>query len=342
MRARQSKPKPFRDWIPGWYIALTVVSMLIVTLFIAYKLLIQPPELSAAATDNTAPAGTNTPEPSGIPTEEPGEEPEVPLVRKDNFFTFLLFGVDKGGGNTDTIMIGAYDIQKQALSVVSIPRDTMIHSDHSNKKINATFARGGVSGLENSLEDMLGFPVDFYVKVNLAAFEKIVNAVGGVYYDVPPGMQYVDPTQDLYIDLQPGYQLLDGDKALQLVRCRSAYASQDIGRMETQQKFLKALAKQTLKASNLTKVRELASIVIQNVDTDLKLENVLWFAEKLLSLDVDTIHFSTLPIANPSYIYNSISYLVLDADAVLDLVNERLNPYTTELDADDLHIFIPS
>jgi hypothetical protein len=78
------------------------------------------------------------------------------------------------------------------------------------------------------------------------------------------------------------------------------------------------------------------------VDTDLKLENVLWFAEKLLSLDVDTIHFSTLPIANPSYIYNSISYLVLDADAVLDLVNERLNPYTTELDADDLHIFIPS
>jgi LCP family protein required for cell wall assembly len=137
--------------------------------------------------------------------------------------------VDKGGGNTDTIMIGAYDIQKQALSVVSIPRDTMIHSDHSNKKINATFARGGVSGLENSLEDMLGFPVDFYVKVNLAAFEKIVNAVGGVYYDVPPGMQYVDPTQDLYIDLQPGYQLLDGDKALQLVRCRSAYASQISG-----------------------------------------------------------------------------------------------------------------
>jgi anionic cell wall polymer biosynthesis LytR-Cps2A-Psr (LCP) family protein len=112
--------------------------------------------------------------------------------------------------------------------------------------------------------------------------------------------------------------------------------------METQQKFLRALAKQTLQISNLSNIGQLASIVSSNVKTDLKVENILWFAQNLLSLDMSNLSFSTLPFANSSYIYDSTSYLVLDPDAVLSVVNAQLNPYTTDLAADDLHIFIPS
>ena len=74
--------------------------------------------------------------------------------------------------------------------------------------------------------------------VNLEAFRETVDLVGGVEFDVPQDMYYQDPTQNLHIDLKAGKQLLDGEKAMELVRFRKGYASQDIQRTKVQQEFL--------------------------------------------------------------------------------------------------------
>lgn len=89
----------------------------------------------------------------------------------------------------------------------------------------------------------------------------------------------------------------------------SGYGSEDIGRMQTQQNFLKAVAQQTLTLSNVDKVGEFAKIFQQYVDTDLSLGNLAWLGKEAISMGVDKISFSTLPNEWRS------PYIYLDPDA---------------------------
>ena len=96
-------------------------------------------------------------------------------------------------------------------------------------------------------------------------------------------MYYWDPTQDLLIDVDKGYQKLDGDKAMQVVRFRdgpNGYVNGDLGRIETQQGFLKALMEQCLQITNVTRIGELAQVFTDNVTTNLSIPNLLWFAQQ--------------------------------------------------------------
>jgi LCP family protein required for cell wall assembly len=318
--------------LKGFYIFIVILSALIVGAFCTYKVMVHPPEMelpSAPVSESSNPA-------SG--SEEPNatKAPSKGLVRKEGVYTFLIFGMDDGSGNTDTIMVGSYDTMNRAVHVISIPRDTMIETDRANKRVNAVHASEGVAGLEQELSDMLGIPIDFYIKVNLQAFVAIVDAVGGIDYNVPVDMDYEDPTQDLYIHLKKGMQHLNGEKALQMVRCRNAYANQDIGRMATQQDFLSGLSSKVLQLGNVTKVREFASIFNEYVETDLRLGHIIWFGEQLLSLCTENISFETIPIHSAGYVYRHRAYVTLDMENVLNTVNETLNPYTTDLKLSDL------
>lgn len=143
--------------------------------------------------------------------------------------------------------------------------------------------------------DQLGIPVDYTVQVDLKGFVALVDAIGGVDFDVPIDMNYEDPYQDLYIHIPAGMQHLSGEEALKVVRFREGYASQDIARMETQQAFLKAVAQQTLQISNLTKVDQFVKIFQQYVETDLTLGNLAWLGSKAISIGAENVAFSTLP-----------------------------------------------
>ena len=64
------------------------------------------------------------------------------IVRKDNFYTFLVIGKDKVGKNTDVLMVGSYDAKNVQANIVNIPRDTMVNVSRKVKKINAAYAYG--------------------------------------------------------------------------------------------------------------------------------------------------------------------------------------------------------
>jgi LCP family protein required for cell wall assembly len=277
-----------------FYGVLVALSAVIVIAYAAHKILIKPPEVS-------------TPSPSPQTSAEPGASAEPtpePRVRKDSFYTFLIFGTDDGHANTDTILAASYDTANQKISVISIPRDTLVDSDHSNKRINAVWAYEGIDGFKAEISEMLGIPIDFYVRVSLTAFEEIVNALGGIDFDIPRDMDYDDPTQDLSIHFKAGLTHLNGEDALKIARCRNVYASQDIGRIQTQQKMLKTMAKKALKIGNVTKVREFAAIFDKYVKTDLKLENIIWFGEQFLSFNMDNLSLSTIPFSSVSAYYD--------------------------------------
>ena len=192
---------------------------------------------------------------------------------------------------------------------------------------------------------LLGIPVDHYVTVKLQAFVELVDAIDGVDFDIPVDMDYDDPYQDLSIHFEAGPRHLNGEEALQVVRWRqnndgSGYPTADIGRIGTQQDFLMAVAKQTLQLSNLDKVKDMAEIFQECVETDLKLSNLIWIGEQALAIGSDNIAFHTLPGDGAGW-YKGGSYYVLDAEGVLELVNTYFNPYRQDLTLDDMQILVP-
>lgn len=252
--------------------------------------------------------------------------------RKEGFYTILVSGADDGNGNSDTNILVTVDTAGGAIYGVSIPRDTKAEWGGKDHKINAAFAVGGMEKMAEVISDQLGIPVDYTVMVDLKAFTALVDAIGGVDFYVPMDMDYEDPYQDLYIHIPEGMQHLNGEDALKVVRFRSGYASQDIGRMDTQQKFLKAVVKQTLQLSNLDKVDDFVKIFKQYVETDLELGELAWLGKEAIAIGPDNIAFSTLPGEWKS------PYIYLNRDDILTLVNEHLNPYVEDRVMEDLNI----
>ncbi|MDD4715230.1 MAG: LCP family protein [Oscillospiraceae bacterium] len=262
--------------------------------------------------------------------------------RKSNFYTFLICGTDDGNGGTDTIMVAAYDVDNQKMNVMSIPRDTMVNVSWSTKKINSTYNAGGLELLQENVAKLIGFPVDFYIRVDLKGFVKLVDAIGGVEFNVPFSMNYDDPSQDLSIHIQKGLQKLDGEHAIGVVRWRknnngTGYTAGDIGRIQTQQAFMTAVAKQSLTVGNLTKVNEFAKIFADYVDTNLKTGNLIWLAQKVSGMSADDMNFFTLP-GNYAVNYHGASYVTPNIDELVEAINAYLNPYKRDVTADMLDI----
>ena len=142
--------------------------------------------------------------------------------------------------------------------------------------------------------------------------------------------------------MEKGLQVLDGEHAMQLVRWRKNNAGvssgggngSDLTRLQVQQGFLKATLKQTLQIRNVTRINELAALFNDHVESDLTLENLLWFATQAIfgGLNADDVEFVTMPIlsANP--------YVYPDREALLELINTRLNPYTTDVTVNELDL----
>ena len=254
------------------------------------------------------------------------------LERKPDFYTILVSGVDDHNGGSDTNILVAVDVANDSIYGVSIPRDTKAIINGEAHKINYAYNAGGTALMAETISDQLGIPVDYTVQVDLQGFVALVDAIGGVTFDVPVDMHYEDPYQNLYIHIDKGVQTLNGENAMKVVRFRSGYASQDLGRMQTQQAFLKAAAKQTLTPSNLNKIDDFVKIFQSYVETDLTLGNLAWLGKEAIAMGSDAVSFSTLPNEWKS------PYIYLNQEETLTLINQHLNPYVEDRVAEDLNI----
>lgn len=298
------------------------------------------------------PTPRTEPLPGGPPLEDTSLEPGAAAYpkaggreRKERFHTILLGGLDDENGGSDTNLLVAVDAKSGQINVVSLPRDTLLDVTWQVKKLNNAYHHGGFTQTMLEVETLLGIPVDHYVTVDLQAFVELIDEIDGVDFDIPLTMDYDDPYQDLHIHFDPGPRHLTGEEALQVVRWRqnndgTGYATADIGRIGTQQAFLKAVAKQTLQISNWDKIRTFAEIFQERVETDLELSNLIWLGEQALTAGSDKIAFHTLPGDGAGW-YKGGSYYVLDPAATLEMVNTYFNPYKSDLTADDMHILVP-
>ena len=289
-----------------------------------------------------------------------GIQPKAGGARKsDAYYTVLILGRDTGGGgNTDTMLLASYDVTNQKATVMSIPRDTMVNVSWDVKKINSVYNTNGcgdegIQALYKEISQLVGFAPDYQVVLEWEAVGKIVDAIGGVWFDVPYTMDYHDPLQDLVIEQEKGYRLLSGDDAMQVIRWRkndkdSPYGYHngigDAGRMEVQQNFLKAVLQQLMQPSNVLHLSELASVFQESVETDLTLQNILWFGKQALSggLSLDNVTCLTMPWKSAeaySYSYGDyLDYVVPIPDQLLEIVNTQLSPFQETFTLSDLDI----
>lgn len=329
------------------YFVLFGISLVIVLVYCYLTFLVKPPEVEKPPEVTPPPSQSVSPKPTGSQKPE-DEEPDptptpTPLVRRDEVYTCLIFGMDDGYGNTDTIMVATFDVPEKKIGLVSIPRDTVISLENTAayNKINAAYAQGGTEQLREEVSELLGIPVDYYVKVRLTAFERLVDLVGGVYFDVPTDMHYFDPDQDLLIDLTAGPQTLNGNQAMQLVRFRQDNTGAgygDTGRAHTQQEFLKAMLSQVLSGASIGDVPGLVDIVRNyvEIDKELSVNDMVYFGRELIGMDIaSAIQTATLPGEWKS------PYIWVDTEKALGVINEMLNPYDTELTEENVEFFRP-
>ena len=261
--------------------------------------------------------------------------------RKDGISTILLIGTDAGGARTDTLMLLTMDRPNRQLSLVSIPRDTLVNGTYAVPKINSVYGanNGGSEGIEmlmTRVQQSIGFRPDGYILIRLDAFVDLVDALGGVEFEVPVDMFYNDPSQDLYIALEQGKQLLSGEEAMGLVRFRSGYADADLGRVQVQREFLSALIDQAVSLKGVAKSPRLLQVFLDSTETDLTVGNFLWLAKAAVLSDLDNIETATLPGTPKTF--ESGAYYVLDPASVAQTVNTYCNPYVRDVTTGDLEI----
>lgn len=199
-------------------------------------------------------------------------------------------------GLTDTMLLMRFNPETDDLSILSIPRDTPVYlPGHGRVKINTANQRGGAAlsakTISNLLEDV---PIDRYVRVNVQGVEKLIDALGGVEFYVPKDMKYQDESQHLYIDLEKGKQRLDGETAMQFMLYRHDQYG-DIGRVQRQQLLIRAVIEQALNPTTLARIPSLFSVIQSNVDTNLRVEELLALAGFAAKRDQKNIEMLMLP-----------------------------------------------
>lgn len=333
---------------------LGAIVLALAALAVAYAIWERPPELPAPVAPTETPAAQPQDKPEDpvepvepVETPDPGEAPAVPMSaeRRDGVYTVLLVGRDFASNSTDTILVGTFDTVAHTLDFVSLPRDTLINIKWSGtpKKLNAVFpgyvnsGLSGIDGLKSQVKNLLGYDVDCYAVVTLDAVVQAVDAIGGVWFDVPQDMYYYDFSQDLVIEIAKGYQLLDGQNTLNLCRFRDDYGNGDLDRIAVQQALLSALAKQMLSLGNIPNLTTLIDILVKNLETDLDAANIAWLARQFLQCSMENINFHTAPIGTTAYI-NGVSFVSLNSNEWLTLVNERLNPFKTPLGLENVNL----
>ncbi len=269
-------------------------------------------------------AGDNGDYPTpGYNHDNDGEEEEKKELDKDKPTIIMVLGLDQRRNEparADTVMIFSMHWETRQLNLVSIPRDTRVQiPGRGQEKISHAHAYGEVSLTKETLENFLDIEVDRYLVANFDGFENIVDILGGVEMEVEKRMRYF--ASDVTINLHPGVQRLDGDKALQYVRFR-ADAKGDLGRVERQQKFVKAFIDEAYQMRTIWKLPQLLGELSQNVRTNMDLGEMRDFTKRIQDSEVEEIKTTTLP-GYTDYI-GGISYFVADEREKSQVVKEYI------------------
>ncbi len=239
--------------------------------------------------------------------------------------TLHLGQANYGPPRTDTMMLVHIGADANAVTVVSLPRDTLAtipayvdakgvsHPAHQ-AKLNAAFEAGGASTMVATVEAMTGVRINHYVEINFNGFLQMVDAVGGV--EVCLAKPLKDAKSGL--NLPAGRQTISGPQALAYVRARYVDPTADLGRMKRQQRFVASIVKKATSAGtilNPVKLNQFLSAVAGSITTDSGLgkDQLLSLADRLKGTNPGNVAFTTVPLQGSRRVAGLGDVLIWDA-----------------------------
>ncbi|MCS6843244.1 MAG: LCP family protein [Caldilineales bacterium] len=208
---------------------------------------------------------------------------EVTIPRQR--ITVLLLGVDQRPDDpspprTDNMMVVTADLTTGRVGIISLPRDLFVPIPGFDRsgKINTAYVvgesnkypGGGGALAMRTVSELLGYPIDYYVKINFDGFVRLVDTLGGIEVEVPKTIHDEEyPTMDYGITtfhIDAGWHHMDGETALKYVRTR--HADSDFERARRQQQVLLAIKDRVMEQKLLTslKIFDLIDLISSSVE----------------------------------------------------------------------------
>lgn len=249
----------------------------------------------------------------------------------------LLLGVDDGDDQSkvqrsDTMIVASINPEDGAVNLLSIPRDTKVSIPgyKGYDKITHAYAYGGAPLAVRTVQEFLNIPIHYYVAADWQGFIKVIDILGGVDLYVEQDMSYQDPYADLDIHLKKGYQHLDGGKAGQYVRFRHDELG-DIGRVQRQQRLLKALSDQMFQVGTVFKLPALTSTLQQYVSTDMSIFTMVKIANSIKDEPASALKAEMVP--GDFATIDGLSYWIPDKEQTRQVVERMFLKRTTKVSA---------
>lgn len=201
-------------------------------------------------------------------------------------FTLLLMGVDATGdklnknatGNGDSLMLITFNPKTLNATILSIPRDSYVYIPNMGTENKITHAAwGGTNHMIRTIENFTDVKINYYMKINFRGVVKLVDALGGVYIDVPTDMCTDNSFRYGKICLKEGYQKLNGEQALSFARNRYAFATGDLQRGVNQQIVVQAMLNELKNIKSASQALNILDTVSESMDTNFTTKQLLSF-----------------------------------------------------------------
>ncbi|MBO5051170.1 MAG: LCP family protein [Clostridia bacterium] len=265
---------------------------------------------------------------------QPAAEEVLPLQK-----SILVLGIDHAASNSDVVMLAHFSQAEKQLVCMQLPRDMYIEGERE-PKLNHIFASCRAKGMTEAdslsytakrLSDAFSIPIDGAICIDLAAFSRMVDAVGGIPITVPMDMTYHDPAQGLSILLKQGKTVLDGNMAQQFVRYRSGYLEGDIGRLDAQKLFLAAAFQHLSKGISLSQAVSLSIRFLDDVTLVGSKSSYFSLVTALLQQrEALRVSFLSIPgEALQEHEGGGTWYYVINRPATCAALNKFFTPYAT-------------
>jgi len=244
---------------------------------------------------------------ASAPVSQPAaKRPQESAPTLSGRLTVLVMGVDNRPdepvARTDTIIVLTFNPKTGAAGMLSIPRDLLVNVPALNDtvKVNTVhvfgevnkFPGGGPELLRQTISELIGYPIDYYVRINFDGFRQIIDLAGGIDIDVAKEIK-----DDLYPDENYGYdplfipagrQHMNGALALKYARTR--HIDTDYSRAGRQQQVLLALKDKLRQpgqlAALLPRIPSIALALGKSVQTDMPIDKAIALARTVDQVDL--------------------------------------------------------
>lgn len=213
----------------------------------------------------------------------------------EGYTNILILGLDEGvdpvyygGQNADAIIVMSLENSTGRLRFITIPRDTwVVAPGGQGGRIGTLYKEGGAPFFVRQVSALLGISIHQYIAIDMNTFAELIDLLGGIDIYVEEGMDYDDPESGLSIHLKQGYQHMDGESVQKYLRYRGSDLG-DVGRVQRQQRFLKALYEKVLQIGTVPKLPAIAEVFQNRIETSAEIFDSAHLANVLRRLSTES------------------------------------------------------